>query len=157
MRAAAAHATVGNAAHVVKWSCWLEPEASIEPLGRGLGCQDHLGDAVGIGGSEEEAHEFAPDASTADIGQSGNPGDERGNSRERIRGEPPCRCRPPPRSVFVGRSNPGQGDQAARVVRVRDEEIGSPLFFGEDAAANLEHGELIGWINGLHDIDKRRP
>ena len=144
---------MGDAAHVVERADRGKAEPPIEVLRRQLRRKRHLARA-GMGrGSEEKAHYQATSALPPGFGNGGNPRHERLATLD----ERECQAaRRDGHALAVacrGWREGGQRDQAARVVRIGNAEIGNPLFLGEDPAPDLECGESFVRTDRGDDLD----
>lgn len=127
---------MGNATHVVKGTGWDESESSIERLGVNLRGKHGLGGPRVVRGVEQEAHHRRAGSLAARLGQRRHPGDH-GLGRPAGRKCDPAGSK---RLSLALPLNRRQGDDAFRVVRIGDAQVGSLLLFDKDPAANLERG-----------------
>ena len=129
---------MGDATHVVQWSNRGKPEPSVEVLRRELCSKCYLARSGVVRGVEKKSHHELASALSPCFGDCGNPChlrlttlDERERQAARGDGQAPTAA-----SDSWGKG--GQGNQAARVVGVRDAEIRDLLLHRKDPPPNLE-------------------
>ena len=89
---------------------------------------------------EQKLHDFVSDPVSAPFGERGDPRHERGTACERGEGEPAGAGRH--EALFS--HDAGQGNDAARVIRIGHPEVSNTLFLSEDTTPDGKSRVVIG-------------
>jgi hypothetical protein len=146
---------VGNAAHVVDRSDWGKPKPPVEVLRWELCGKRYLARLGIIRGIEEKPHHQATRTLPPRFRDRGNPRHQRLATFDEREGQAAGRNGPSLTFTCHGWWKGHQSNQAARVVRVRNAEIGDTLFLGKYSPPDLERRESFVGTDRGHNLDPR--
>ena len=146
---------MGDTAVVVERSDRGKTEPPVEILRRELCGKRYLARSGLVCCIEEKPHHQATSALSPGLRDRGNPGHQCLATRDEWESQAACGDGPALAATSDGWGKGCQGDQAARVVRVGDAQIGDSLLLGKDPAPDLERRESFVGTDRANDLDPR--